>query len=202
MFKRSEESKVTSWYFEIDRRLLGCVLLLVFIGMLFVVSAGSVSAERIGQPWHYFMLKMMPFYIIGLITLFAASMLNKKWVLRISALNVIVGMALLPLTIVHPYIIKGSKRFVHLLGFNVMPADIMKPGFIILTAWFLARMSEKFGDKMFTCRDAWRLEWLSWWTYLALFLPALLIIFRHPDVGTAMLYMAVLCAMLFIAGLP
>ena len=122
--------------------------------------------------------------------------------LRISALNVIVGMALLPLTIVHPYIIKGSKRFVHLLGFNVMPADIMKPGFIILTAWFLARMSEKFGDKMFTCRDAWRLEWLSWWTYLALFLPALLIIFRHPDVGTAMLYMAVLCAMLFIAGLP
>lgn len=202
MFKRSEESKLTSWYFEIDRRLLGCVLLLVFIGMLFVVSAGSVSAERIGQPWHYFMLKMLPFYVIGLITLFAASMLDKKWVLRISVLNVAVGLALLPLTVVMPHVIKGSKRFVSLMGFNVMPADIMKPGFIILTAWFLARMSEKFGAGMFTNRDAWRPAWLSWWTYLAIFVPALLIIFAHPDVGTAMLYLAVLGAMLFIAGLP
>lgn len=202
MFKRSEESKLTSWYFEIDRRLLGCVLLLVFIGMLFVVSAGSVSAERIGQPWHYFMLKMMPFYVIGLVTLFAASMLDKKWVLRISVLNVSAGLALLPLTVVMPHVIKGSKRFVSLMGFNVMPADIMKPGFIILTAWFLAHMSEKFGAGMFTNREAWRPAWLSWWTYLAIFVPSLLIIFAHPDVGTAMLYLAVLGAMLFIAGLP
>lgn len=202
MFKRSEESKLTSWYFEIDRRLLGCVLLMVFIGMLFMVSAGSVAAERIGQPWHFFAVKAMPFYFIGLMTLFAVSMLNKKWILRISVINVAVGMALLPLTIIVPHFIKGSKRFVSLMGFNVMPADIMKPGFIILTAWFLARMGEKFGDKMFTNRDAWRFDWLSWWTYLAIFVPALLIIFKHPDVGTAMLYLAVLCGMLFIAGLP
>ena len=26
-----EESKLTSWYFEIDRGLLGCVILLIFI---------------------------------------------------------------------------------------------------------------------------------------------------------------------------
>ncbi|MBD5400504.1 FtsW/RodA/SpoVE family cell cycle protein [bacterium] len=202
MFKRSEESTLTSWYFEIDRRLLGCVLLLVFIGMLFMVSAGSVAAERIGQPWHFFIVKAMPFYAIGLITLFVVSLLNKKWVMRIAWVNVAVGLLLLPVTVVAPHVIKGSKRFVSLMGFNVMPADVMKPGFIILTAWFLARMSEKFGSKMFTTRDAWKLEWLSWWTYLAVFVPTLLIIFRHPDVGTAMLYLAVLCAMLFISGLP
>lgn len=202
MFKRTEESKLTSWYFEIDRRLLGCLLALIFVGMLFMVSAGSVAAERIGQPWHFFVVKAMPFYAIGLVTLFAASMLNKKWVLRVSALNVAVGLALLPLTVIAPHVIKGSKRFVSLAGFNVMPADIMKPGFIILTAWFLAKMREKYGDGMFLSRGPWRLTWFSWWTYMALFFPALLIIFGHPDVGTAMLYLAVLCGMLFIAGLP
>ncbi|MBD5391528.1 FtsW/RodA/SpoVE family cell cycle protein [bacterium] len=202
MFRRNEESKLTSWYFEIDRRLLGGVLLLVFIGMLFMVSAGSVAAERIGQPWHFFIVKAMPFYAIGIITMFAVSMLNKKWILRIAWLNVAVGLALLPVTIVAPHVIKGSKRFVHLPGINVMPADIMKPGFIILTAWFLSRMHDKFGDRMFTSRDAWKLQPFSWWSYMVVFLPSLLIIFGHPDVGTAMLYLAVIGCMLFIAGLP
>lgn len=203
MFKRSEESKLTSWYFEIDRRLLVCVLVMMFISILFTVSAGSVAAERIGQSWHYFFLKMVPFYILGLGTLFGASMLNKKWVLRISTLNVVVGLLLLLVTVVHPHTIKGSARFVSLFGaFNIMPSDIMKPGFIILTAWFLARMHEKYGANIFTCRDAWRLRWLGWWTYLGIFAPAFLIILLHPDLGTSILYFATLSGMLFISGLP
>ncbi len=202
MFKRTEESKLTSWYFEIDRRLLGGVLLLIFIGMIFMVSAGSVAAERIGQPWHFFIVKAMPFYIIGLITMFAASMFNKKLVIGVAIANVAAGLLLLPLTVVAPHIIKGSARFVALGPFNVMPADIMKPGFIILTAWFLARMQEKYNGNIFTNRAAWRLDWLSWWTYFAVFVPAFLIILLHPDLGTSILYFSVLSCMLFIAGLP
>ena len=202
MFKRIEESKLTSWYFEIDRRLLGCVLLLVFIGMLFTVSAGSVAAERIGQPWHFFFIKMIPFYLIGLGTMFVASMLNKKWLFTLSVLNVGAGLLGLLYTLVLPKIIKGSARFISIGPFNVMPSDIMKPGFIILTAWFLARMHEKYGANIFTNRDAWRLRWLGWWTYLGIFAPAFLIILTHPDLGTSILYFAVLSAMLFMAGLP
>ncbi len=202
MFKRTEESKITSWYFEIDRRLLGCVLLLVAISMVFMVSAGSVAAERIGMPWHFFIVKALPFYCIGLATLFAVSMMNTRWVKGIAALNVLAGLALLPLTVVAPHIIKGSARFVALGPFNVMPADIMKPGFIILTAWFLARMHEKFGGNIFLNKDAWRFRWLSWWPYLALFVPTILIIFKHPDVGTFALYFATFSAMMFMAGLP
>jgi len=202
MFKRTEESKLTSWYFEIDRRLLGCVLLLIFTGMVFMVSAGSVAAERIGQPWHFFVVKMLPFYLIGLGTLFFVSMQNRKWLYFLAAVSVGLGLMLLPLTVIAPHIIKGSARFVHLPGINVMPADIMKPGFIVATAWFLSKMHEKYGGNIFKNRDAWRLGWFSWWTYLAVFLPVLLIIFTHPDVGTAFLYLAVFGAMLFMAGLP
>lgn len=200
--KRTEESKLTSWYFEIDRRLLGAVLALIFIGVIFMISAGSVSAERKGWEWYRFVVKMIPFYLIGLTTLFASSMLTKKWVWRISVANVAAGLALLPITVIAPKVLNGSKRFVSLMGFNVMPADIMKPGFIILTAWFLTKMAEKFGANMFFNRDAWRLKWLSWWTYLAVFLPSVFIIYRHPDVGTAVLYVATLGGMLFLAGLP
>ena len=199
---RTEESKLTSWYFEIDRRLLGYVLALIVISVICMISAGSVAAERIGQQWDYYIIKAIPFYIFGVIFLLASSALSKKLVLRISWLNVIVGLCLLLVTLVFPHPIKGSDRFVHLLGFNIMPADIMKPGFIIITAWFLSKMRDKFGDGMFLSRAAWQFKWWSWWPYLAVFVPALLIIFRHPDLGTSILYLAVLCAMLFIAGLP
>lgn len=201
---RTEESKLTSWYFEIDRPLLWCVLLMIFTGAVFMVSAGSVAAERMNppQPWHFFILKALPFYAIGLGTLIGVSMLDKKWVMRISWLNVAVGLLLLLVTLVVPHTIKGSDRFVDIGPFNIMPSDIMKPGFIILTAWFLAKMREKYGPDIFRNRDAWKLSPLSWWSYLGIFVPAVLIIAQHPDFGTFLLYCAVLGAMLFMAGLP
>lgn len=199
----NDDSKLTSWYFEVDRRLLGCVLLLIALSAIFVVSAGSVAAERIGMPWHFYLFKAIPFYCIGLMFLFVSSFLDTKWVLRISAANLLFGLALLPLTVIAPDIINNSARFVDLGPFNVMPADIMKPGFIIMTAYFLARMKDRYGANIFFNRDAWRFDtWLSWIYYLALFGLTVFIIFNHPDFGTAVLYVLVFCSMVFIAGLP
>lgn len=202
MLKRTEESKLTSWYFETDRRLIGLVLILVFISAMYVVSAGSVVADTLGQPWYYFALKSVPFYIMGLTTLIVVSMMNKKQVLALSFADVLVGLLLLLVTVVHPHVIKGSARFVSLGFMNVMPSDIMKPGFVILTAWFLAQMKEKFGENIFFNKEAWKFKGLNWWIYIAVFVPSILVIFTHPDFGTSVLYFAVLSAMLFMAGLP
>lgn len=199
---RTEESKLTSWYFEIDRKLLAYVLVMMVISVICMISAGSVAAERIGQSWNYYIVKAIPFYFIGFITLLGASMLNRKWVMRISWLNIAIGLLLLMVTIVAPHTINGSDRFVSLGFANVMPADIMKPGFIIITAWFFAKMRDTYGDDIFFNKAAWQFKWLSWWPYLVTFTLSLLIIFSHPDLGTSILYLAVLCAMMFIAGLP
>ena len=205
MFKltRNDDSKLTSWYFEIDRRLLGCVLLLIALSSIFVVSAGSVAAERIGQPWYFYLVKAIPFYCMGLVFLFASSFLTKKQVLLLAGADLIFGLALLPLTVIAPHMINNSARFVSFGFANIMPADVMKPGFVIMTAYFLSRMKERYGTNIFFCRDAWRFDtWLSWVYYLALFGLTLIIIFNHPDFGTAILYLAVFGAMVFIAGLP
>ncbi len=202
MFKRTEESALTSWFFEVDRKLLYMVLLMIGIGVYFAISAGSVAAERINQPWYFFALKGMPFYLFGLVVLFVTSMLNKKIVLKIALLDVVIGLVLLAFTFIAPHTIKGSARWVSISGFNILPADIMKPGFIFITAWFLAKMREKFGDKLFTDKEAWKIRLFSWWSYIAVFLPMIIIIFTHPDVGTSLLYLGVLGIMLIIAGLP
>ncbi len=203
MLKRIEESKLTSWYFETDRRLLGCVLVMIMLSVVFVVSAGSIKAEHMGQPWYYFLVKATPFYIAGLITLFGASFLSKKQVLWLAAANLAFGLALLPLTVIAPHVINNSARFVSFGFVNIMPADIMKPGFIIMTAYFLSRMKQAYGDNIFFNKEAWRFNtWLSWSYYLALFGLFLFIVFNHPDFGTSVLYLGVFTAMIFVAGLP
>ena len=199
---RTEDSKFTSWYYGTDRKLLGYVLALIFIGMMCVVSAGSVQALRKGWEWYFFLQKMLPFYVVGIGTLFVASMLNKKWVLTIAGANVAVCLLLLMWTVIHPVASHGSERWAVIGGIQLMPSDIMKPGLVIMTAWFLSKMKEKFGENIFLSPDAWRPNWLSWYTYLIPFCIVLLILFKQPDVGTTLLYLAVVGAMFFIAGLP
>ena len=58
-----EESKLTSWYFEIDRSLLGMVLILVVVGLITMVSAGAADATRMGYPWYHFVQKAILPYI-------------------------------------------------------------------------------------------------------------------------------------------
>lgn len=200
--RRSEESKLTNWYFQIDRRLLGYLLVLICVGMVCVVSAGSVQALRKGWDWYYFLVRMLPFYIVGIASLFIASALNKKLVILIAILNLVMCFPLLLLTVIIPQAHHGSARWVTLAGVQLMPADIMKPGFVIMTAWFLTKMKEKFGEDIFTSKQAWRFQALSWWPYLGLFLVTLAVLFSQPDIGTSILYFSVFGIMLFMAGLP
>lgn len=202
--KRGEESKLTSWYFEIDRRLLGLILLLVAVGVIAMFTAGAAQAAHMNppRPWFYFVKKALIPYTIGLGCLFGFSMLNKQKVIKISVVAAIVGILGLLLTVISPVRIKGSARWAHVGGFSFMPADVLKPAFIVLTAWFLAKMRNIFGENMFLNKRAWKFNWLSWWPFLILFAICLLIIFRHPDVGTATLYVCVLFVMVLVAGIP
>lgn len=200
---RGEESKLTSWYFEIDRGLLGLILLLVVIGAITMITAGSAQAAKMGQPWFFFIKKAFPFYMLGLMCLFGCSMMNKKSVIRLSIACLIFGLFGLLVTLVHPVAVKGSARWANLGGgISFMPADVLKPALIILTAWFLNKMRSLYGGDIFLNKEAWRAKWISWWPYIVVFLLCLAVFFKHPDIGNMFLYFCVLFVMLFVAGFP
>ena len=199
---RGEESKLTAWYFEIDRGLLTMILLLVVIGAITMITAGSAEAAKMGQPWFFFIKKAIPAYMLGLVCLFGCSMLSKQSVIRISILCLIAGLFGLMITLAHPVVVKGSARWAHIGGFGFMPADVLKPALIVLTAWFLNKMRGAYGSDIFLNKEAWRAKWLSWWPYIAVFLLCVAVFFKHPDIGNLFLYLGVLFAMLFVAGFP
>lgn len=199
---RGEESKLTAWYFELDRGLLTMILLLVVVGAITMITAGSAEAAKMGQPWFFFIKKAIPAYILGLTCLFGCSMLSKQSVIRLSILCLIVGIFGLLVTLAHPVVVKGSARWAHIGGFGFMPADVLKPALIVLTAWFLNKMRGAYGSDIFLNKEAWRAKWLSWWPYIAIFLLCVAVFFKHPDIGNLFLYLGVLFVMLFVAGFP
>lgn len=203
LITHGEESKLTSWYFEIDRGLLGCILILIVIGLMAIVSVGSAQAAYMGYPWFYFLKKALLPYTIGFVALFGFSMLNKRQVIKISIIGLLIGIVALICTFVNKHPMNGSLRWLFIReGISFMPSDLIKPFFIVLTAWFLSKMHNVYGSDIFLNKKAWKLSKISWWPYLLLFAVCILLIFLHPDVGTAVLYVGVLSIMLFVAGFP
>lgn len=202
---RGEESRLTSWFFEIDRSMLVLLLSLVVIGLITMITAGAADATRMGYPWYHFIQKAILPYTLGLFCLFGFSMLSKKQIMQISVGGLIVGMGMLLLTTFpnsFQVIKNGSHRWVSIAGQTFMPADVLKPFFIVMTAWFLALMRKKYGSDIFFNKEAWKFSKISWIPYLIVFSISVLLILLHPDLGTALLYIAVLGIMLFVAGFP
>ena len=201
----SEESKLNSWYFEIDRKLLLAVFGLIVVGIITLVMAGSADAMRLGNPWYHFIKSAFLPYTIGLVCLFGFSVMNKKQIIRLSIIGLILCVGALFLTVVgNPLqIVKnGSSRWIKLAGFTIMPSDILKPFFIVITAWFLSKMHKIYGSDIFMNKEAWNIKKINWIPYLVVFAICALIMLKQPDFGTVVLYAGVFCMMIFVAGLP
>lgn len=206
MFKRTEESKFTSWYFEVDKKLLGLVLLMILIAMFIAISSGSANFVRTGYKiqWYTFFMRMIPYYVLGFAALIGFSMANRKIIMGASWADVIVCFLLLLGTVVNPHLMNSSHRWFVVPGLpNIMPSDLMKPGFVIITAWFISKMRAIYGDDMFDLkRTVMQVKTWSWVWYLVPMVIVLAIQFWHPDFGTMLLYLLTLGIMLFLAGLP
>ena len=206
MFKRTEESKLTSWYFEVDKHLLWLVLGMMLFAMVIAISSGSANFVRTHGKieWYTFFLRMIPYYVIGVITMIGVSMTNKKTVIKLGWLDLIVFFVMLIGTLVVPHNMNGSYQWFVLPRLpRIMPSELMKPGFVIITAWFISQMRNIYGKDMFVLKQTLlQVKTWSWVWYLVPFVIMLAIQAWHPDFGTVLLYVATFGIMLLLAEMP
>ncbi len=208
MFKinRTEESKLTSWYFEVDRGLLAMVFGMILVAIIMAISSGSANFVRTSGriQWYVFFVRMIPFYIIGIMTMIGVSMGDKKTVMRLAWLDLVACFILLIGTVLFPHELNNSHRWLVLPGIpKIMPSDLMKPGFVIITAWFISKMHDIYDGDMFNLRRTlFQVKTWSWAWYLVPFALVLAVQFWHPDFGTMALYLGTFFIMLVLAGLP
>ncbi len=167
-----------------DFTLLGLVLALGAFGVIMVASA--LAGNKLYALWPY---RQAGFLLLGLLLLFGAAALDYR--LLESLAYPIYGffLAFVAVIAVIGTVAGGAQRWLKLGEFLLQPSEFAKIALILALAHFLASREEKLG---------------SFWTpigALALILPAVVLIYLQPNLGTAVTVLAIGVIMLIVGGL-
>ena len=157
-------------------------ILIFILGLLGVLLSFSVNQNFL------FINRHTLFFILGMIVILFLSQQSNKNIRRIALLGFIVLIIFLLSLYFLEYEIKGSKRWLKVLGFSFQPSEVIKPFFIILTSWGISQSIR--GKKYFLSL-----------TFISFFILIFLVLFQ-PDLGMTILISATFFCQLFIAGLP
>jgi cell division protein FtsW len=186
LLARTDRSLVGTWWWTIDRVLLGGIAVLAAIGVVLVLAASpAVGVRKYGDAMH-FVVRHVAFLAPSALVLFVCSLLNPLGVLRLAKLLLAVFGALLVLTFVAGVEINGAQRWIGMGPLRLQPSEFLKPALAVLVAWQLARREGLAGLPLSA----------------AFVLPVLGLLALQPDIGMAVVIAGVYGAQLFVAGLP
>jgi len=190
--RRNRRSEFAIWWREVDRVLLGLILLLMALGTLAVAAASPASAQRLStarvklDDLHFFYIHLR-WQFVGLLAMFGAAALPKDMARRFGILlgaAMLVGLFLVPVV---GSTVNGAKRWLN-LGFSLQPSEFLKPAFAICLAWILS----------WKARDP-KLPVLALSTGAMLLVVCLLML--QPDFGSAILFAGVWFVLALLAGI-
>ena len=167
-------------------------ILVIGLAALLVVGLwgiGGVTSHDVAGP-HYYLNRQILYAAIGGLTLVGAALIDpdlyrRYWRYIFGGTVGLIAVVYLVGEAAH-----GSKRWISLGFFTFQPSEFGKLLVVLALAGLLADRQSAIGEWRTTLR-------------VLVFgaLPALLVLIQ-PDLGTALVYLAALAAMLFVAGAP
>jgi len=170
---------------KIDYLLLLPVLILIVLGILFIYSSGITSAGiQVSNEY----IKQIIWASSGLAAAVILALTNYRRLYNISLYIYFFSMLPLIYTLIFGRLIYNAARWLRFGAFGIQMSEFVKIAVIILLARFLADTDhnrEAFSRFSVSC--------------LIVALP-MGIVLLQPDLGTALVYIAILLTMIFMAG--
>jgi rod shape determining protein RodA len=170
--------------------LTGATLGLMLIGAAFIFSATEPLGGR-EVPWYReFYLHQVAWYILGLGAAAAVCYVEYGSLARWSAVFYWGSILLLLAVFAFGTAVHGGKRWIHLGPVPFQPSEFAKVAFILWLANFLSRPREELRrGRVFLAA-------------LAFTLAPFVLVLIEPDMGSAVVFLAISLAMMFVAGVP
>jgi rod shape determining protein RodA len=168
---------------DLDWPLLVITLIISAIGILQIYSATHETKWR--DAWW----KQIIFVLVGIVLMWIISSVDYHTLLGQVPLMYVGGVVLLGVTLAFGTMFFGSRRWIPLMGFTFQVSEFVKLVIVLLMARFLAETKAKH----LQLRDLLKLGGLVG-------IPALLV-FKQPDLGTALTYAPILGIGVLLAGL-
>lgn len=157
-----------------------CILLLGGLGTAIV---GSAAPELLASQ--------VVFYLLGLGLFIFFANVDYRIFGNVWRQTYIISLVLLGVTLLMGLESRGATRWISILGFRLQFSEILKPFLLACVAVFLGEKEDS--GKKNTLKHYGKAILLG-------LIPTLLI-FRQPDLGSALVYFASLAAMVFVSGI-
>ena len=128
---------VRVWWRELDKWLLGLIVLLMLLGTIAVAAASPAAGKQYGVEEFVFFKRHVVFQIMGIGVVLGASFVSREDARRLGILLAIGALFLLFLVPVIGVEKNGARRWLE-FGMSLQPSEFLKPGFAILLAWMLS----------------------------------------------------------------
>src|ERR687892_707605 len=172
---------------HLDPALIAVALGLALFGLFMVFSATQQSLRTLGEDPGFYLKKQIAFLMLGVVVMAIVATFDYRLVKVYS--GIVFGVLLFALLLVLTPIgdeTAGAQRWISLFGFQFQPAEIAKLTVVAMLAAYLSEVREV------------RLEHV--WRAAGIAAAPIALIFLQPDVGTMMVFAAVLIASLVVAG--
>ncbi len=188
MIERDQRTPFGEWWWTVDRLLLAALLTLMLGGIVLSLAASPAVAVRIGlDPFHFFN-RHVAFLIPSFVVLLGTSLLSPRSVRRSALIVFAIGIVLMALTLVFGAEVKGSRRWISVVGISLQASEFVKPTFVVLIAWLFSE-------------SARRPEMPSTSLALSGLLIVVALLVLEPDFGQTMLIVMVWGSLFFMAGM-
>jgi rod shape determining protein RodA len=139
---------------------------------------------------NYYLKRQFIYVAVGVLALAIAVLVDPDIYRRYWRLIFIGIVAIIPVVYLLGPVTRGSKRWLTVGPFTFQPSEFGKLLFVLAIAGFLSERARKVTEVRTTLRA------------VGLGLIPIVLVFAQPDLGTALVYMAALGAMLFVCGTP
>ena len=166
---------------HVDGMLLAAILLLMFTGLLALISASNGNFTRVSAQ----LVNML--VALGVMWIFAN--IPPHYLMRLALPLFVLGCGLLVGVALFGEIANGARRWLHIGVARIQPSELMKIAVPLMLAWYFNRNESS-------------LKLRNYLIAAVLLAAPVALIVRQPDLGTALLILASGCYVIFLAGLP
>jgi rod shape determining protein RodA len=164
---------------------LGLILILVSVGCIAIFSATSGS----GVEENGFFVRQLLWCIVGIVVMIGISFVSLKFINRIVYWFYAITLFLLVLVLIMGRVGQGAERWLLVGPINIQPSELAKLATILAVAKYL---SDKYADVN-------KIKYFA--VSVGMILVPFALIARQPDLGTALVFLALIIPLLYWAGL-
>ncbi|AIY19871.2 putative lipid II flippase FtsW [Pimelobacter simplex] len=171
--------------------LLGATALLLTIGLIMVLSASSVSSYRATGDSYTIVKRQVMWVALGIPCAFIASRVSVRWVRGLAYPAFSISLILLGLTALVGVEVNGNTNWLALGPVQIQPSEIAKLSLVIWASHIYANKERRLGN----------LHQMLVPVVPGMILATGLVVIGR-DLGTALIFFALLVAMLWVVGAP